>query len=93
MAKKNGGGPLLQNPYNEVTSGGASENYEDSGGGLYGSWDEVMSMHLSQDGASLVGSPNIEVGRGIMGGPAAGEANPAGFSPTDETYGGNGGKK
>lgn len=90
MAKKNGGGVLLPNPYNETTSGGASENYEDSGAGVYHSYDEVMSMHLSQDGTSLVSTPNIEVGRGIMGGPAAGEPNPYGFSPTQEA---NNGKK
>lgn len=84
--RKKNGGVLLPNPYNEVATGGASENYDESGAGVYHSYDEVMSMHLSQDGASLVGSPNVEVGRGIMGGPASGEPNPAGFSATDEGY-------
>lgn len=92
MADRKNGGVLLPNPYNETTTGGASENYEDSGGGVYHDWDEVMSMHLSQNGASLVGSPNIEVGRGIMGGPAPGEPNPAGFSGTSQSYGGGKGK-
>jgi hypothetical protein len=88
MADKKNGGMLLPNPYNEVTSGGASENYEDSGAGVYVDLDEVIAAHLSQNGASLVGSPNIEVGMGVMGGPAPGEPNPAGFSGTAQSYGG-----
>jgi hypothetical protein len=91
MADKKNGGMLLPNPYNETSSGGAAEDYEDSGAGLYGDLNEVMAAHLSQNGASLLGSPNVEVGRGIMGGPAPGEPNPAGFSGTSEGYGG--GKK
>jgi hypothetical protein len=86
MADRKNGGLLTTNPYNEAGGTGASEDYEESGAGLYGDLKEVMAVHLSQDGASLVGSPNIEVGRGIMGGPASGEPNPAGFSGTAEGY-------
>lgn len=89
MAKN--GGAIFSNPRNETTGGSGPEDFDVSGAGLYGSLDEVMSMHLSQDGASLVGSPNIEEGRGIMGGPAEGEDNPAGFSATGQGWGG--GKK
>jgi hypothetical protein len=82
-------GVLYPNPYNETAGGNGPEDYEESGGGLYGDWSkDVMAMHLSQDSASLVGSPNIEVGLGISGGPAPGEPNPAGFSGTAQSYGG-----
>ena len=84
MADKKNGGMISSNPYNEAGSGNGPEDYEDSGAGLYGSLNEVMSAHLSQTGADLVGSANVEVGRGIMGGPAPGEPNPAGFSGTAE---------
>jgi hypothetical protein len=84
MAQKKKGGLLQPTPRNE--SPGSPEDPNISGGGLYGSWDEVMSVHLSMDDAHLVGSPNVNVGSGIMGGPAAGEPNPAGMSPTSETF-------
>jgi hypothetical protein len=79
------GGMLLPNPYNETTGGGTAADPDISGAGLYGDLNEVMAAHLSQDGASMVGSPNVEVGLGIMGGPAPGEPNPAGFSGTAES--------
>jgi len=89
MADKKNGGVLAPNPYNETSGGNGPQDYDESGGGLYGDWSsDVMKMHLSQDGASLVGSPNVEVGRGIMGGPAPGEPNPADFPTTAQSYGG-----
>ena len=89
MAKN--GGVLQPTPYNETTGGSGPAQYDESGGGLYGDWQkDVLAMHLSQDGADLLESPNIRVGYGIMGGPAPGEPNPYGFSGTQQ--GGNGKK-
>lgn len=79
-------GILASNPYNETSGGNGPEDYEDSGAGLYGDLKEVMAMHLSQDGASLLESPNIKVGSGVAGGPAPGEPNPAGFSGTAQSW-------
>jgi hypothetical protein len=74
MAKKSSG-KLLPNPYNETAS--SDPNSPDvSGAGLYVSYDEVMSAHLTEDGTSLQSTPNTNSGRGIMGGPAPGEPNP-----------------
>jgi hypothetical protein len=85
MADKKNGGVLSPNPYNETSGGAGPEDPDISGGGIYGDWSsDVMKMHLSQGGADLVGSPNVEVGRGIMGGPAPGEPNPFGFSGTSQ---------
>jgi len=81
---KNNGGLLYTNPYNETMGGSGPEDPDISGEGLYGSLNEVMSVHLTT--MSFDGVPNIEVGRGIMGGPASGEPNPAGFSPTSEGW-------
>ena len=89
MADKKNGGVLSPNPYNETSGGSGPEDPDISGGGLYGDWSsDVMKMHLSQDGASLLESPNVKVGGGIFGGPAPGEPNPAGFSGTNESTGG-----
>jgi len=86
MADKKSGGVLYPNPYNETLGGNGPQDYDQSGGGLYGDWkDDVMAMHLSQNGASLVESPNVRSGAGIFGGPAPGEDNPYGFSGTSET--------
>jgi hypothetical protein len=84
MADRKNGGLIHPNVFNETTGGSGPEDYDESGAGLYGDYKEVMAVHLSQDSASLVGSPNIEEGRGIMGGPAPGEPNPAGFPGTAE---------
>ena len=87
MANKKG--RMLQpTSYNETTGGAGPESFDESGGGLYGSWDEVMSAHLSMDQADLAESPNMQSGKGIVGGPAKGEPNPAGFSTTAESAGG-----
>jgi hypothetical protein len=85
MADKKKGGMFETNPYNEAPGDADSPNI--SGGGIYGSYEEVMSAHLSQEGADLDGSANEEIGSGIMGGPAKGEPNPFGFSPTSESFG------
>ena len=87
MATKKGG-MLQPTPYNETTGGAGPENFDESGGGLYGSWDEVMSAHLSMDQADLMETPNMQSGKGIVGGPATGEPNPAGMSTTAESAGG-----
>jgi len=89
MADKKNGGVLYPNSYNGTNGGPGPEDPDISGGGLYGSFEEVHSLHLSQSDASLVESPNVRDGYGIFGGPAAGEPNPYGFSPTCE----GGGKK
>ena len=86
MAKKNGG--LLQpTPFNETTGGSGPQDYDESGAGIYVSYDEVMSAHLSQGGADLEASANMRSGGGIMGGPASGEPNPAGMSTTSQSKG------
>jgi hypothetical protein len=84
MADKKKGGMLMPNPRNETGSG----EYDQSGGGLYGSYDEVMSAQLSQADADLGGTPNMDSDHGIWGGPAAGEPNPAGASTTSQSRGG-----
>ena len=81
--KKSKGGMLETNPYNEAPGDPGDPNI--SGGGIFGSYDEVLSGHLSQEGASFL-SPNEEDGSGVMGGPAKGEPNPFGFSPVSETF-------
>lgn len=69
MAKKeNGYG--YPNPYNEIGSGDEPDNNE-----LYGSFDEVMKMHLTH--GPIDETPNSRSGHGVMGGPAPGEPNPA----------------
>lgn len=80
-------GALLPNPYNETTPprGGAAQDYDESGAGVYHSWSEVIAMHLSQSGADMQDTPNLRSGAGTMGGPAPGESNPAGFSGTAES--------
>jgi len=84
MADKKNGGVMYNNPYNGTNGGPGPEDPDISGGGIYHSYDEVLSMSLSQEGASLLESPNVRSGHGIFGGPAAGEPNPYGFSPTSE---------
>ena len=87
MAMKNKNGGMLQpTPYNEAP--GEADTPNISGGGLYGSWDEVLKDHLSMDSADLTTSPNMDSGAGIDGGPASGEPNPYGFSPTAGSKGG-----
>ncbi len=83
MAEKKKGGMLQPTPYNEAPGDPDSPNI--SGGGIYHSYDEVLSAHLSQEGADL-NTANEEDGSGIMGGPAKGEPNPFGFSPTSEQF-------
>lgn len=76
MAKDNK--MLIPTPSNETVS--PDPNSPDiSGGGLYATYDEVMSAHL-QPGCPFGDSPNGMDGGGIFGGPAAGEPNPAGVS-------------
>jgi hypothetical protein len=72
MAKKSG--ILYPDCYNET---GPGEGPDISGGGLYVSYEEVISMQLSTDSADLESSNNSRSGEGIMGGPAPGEPNPA----------------
>lgn len=84
MAKKNGG-VLMPNPFNETSGGPGPEDPDISGAGVYHGWDEVMSMHLSTDGASMLESPNMKSGAGIHGGPAPGEPNPVGYSSTNQS--------
>lgn len=77
MAKDKKGGMLQKTPYNETSGGAGPQDYDESGGGLYGSWDEVMSAHLSMADGDLMETPNTESGFGINGGPAAGEPDAA----------------
>jgi len=86
MADKKGG-LIHPNVYNETTGGSGPEDYDESGEGVYGSINEVMAVHLSQNSASLLESPNVSSGHGIFGGPAPGEPNPAGYSGTCEGSG------
>ena len=83
MAK--GKGPFIGTPYNQTE--GDADKPDDSGAGNYVSYDEVMSMHLSEDGADLDSSDNSESGHGIMGGPAPGEPNPSGQSTMAQAKG------
>jgi hypothetical protein len=86
MADRKNGGMLQPTPYNETTGGQSSADYDESGGGIYGDWKaDVLMAHLSQAGADLEASANMRSGGGIMGGPAPGEPNPAGFSGTAES--------
>lgn len=66
------------NPYNEV--GNTDPNSPDvTGDGLYfDGWDEIDDFHLLQTGP-MEETPNSASGRGVMGGPAPGEPNPAGM--------------
>lgn len=84
MAKKSASGVFVGTPRNQVAN--TDPNSPDiSGGGLYGSYEEVIGMQLSQDGSDLATTPNSRSGSGIMGQPAAGEPAPAGMhSPTGE---------
>lgn len=85
MADKKNSGVIHTNVFNETSGGSGPEDADLSGGGIYGDWkDDVLAMHLSQNGASMVESPNVREGLGISGGPAAGEPNPYGYSPTSE---------
>jgi len=84
MADKKNGGMIYTNPYDETMGGAGPEEPDISGAGLYGDLNEVMSAHLTT--MSLDGVPNIEIGMGIMGGPASGEPNPAGFSTTSQAW-------
>lgn len=88
MADKKGG-MLQPTPYNETTGGAGPEDADLSGGGIYGSWDEILSAHLSQASADLIDSPNLRSGAGIVGGPAAGEPNPLGYSSMSQSKGGS----
>lgn len=80
MKDKKSGGMLQPTPYNE--SPGDPESPNISGGGIYVTYDEVMSAHLGTEGASLVSTPNMDSIDGINGGPAPGEPNPAGMKTT-----------
>ena len=76
MAAKKKGGGFVGNPRNETDTMNDTPDSPDSE--LYASYGQVMKGHLSQDGASMVGTANSESGAGIMGGPAPGEPNPVG---------------
>ena len=83
MAKKNGG-VLSPNPYNE--GGSLSDDKPDSGDlEGYTTYDECSKMQLSQEGASLMDTPNSRSGEGIMGGVAPGEPNPFNMSTTAQS--------
>lgn len=89
MAKEKGG-MLQPTPYNETSGGSGPQDYDESGGGLYGSWDEIMSAHLSMSQADLKSTPNMDSGYGINGGPASGEpdASMPSASTTAQSKGG-----
>ena len=80
MKDKKSGGMLQPTPYNEAP--GDPETGNLSGGGIYVSYDEVISAQLSTQDASLVSTPNMDSIDGIVGGPAPGEPNPAGIKTT-----------
>ena len=84
------GGMLQPTPYNECPGDDDMPNI--SGGGLYGSWQEIMAAHLSTDEASLENSPNTMSGAGINGGPAPGEPQLVSVSTTSQSRGGKGKK-
>lgn len=63
---------LEPNPYNEAP-GSPDSPPNISGAGIYVSWDEVMSAHLSTESADLLQTPNMDSTHGIFGGPAPGE--------------------
>ncbi len=76
MAKKSGG-VLSPSPYNE--GGDLSSDFPDSGDlEGYTTYAECGKMQLSQEGASMVDTPNSRSGEGIMGGVAPGEPSPFG---------------
>jgi len=75
MAKNGGYG--YPNSYNE-TGGGDANTPDVSGKDMYFSYEEVQAMHLSQTGP-MDETANSKSGRGVMGGPAPGEPNPAGM--------------
>jgi hypothetical protein len=81
MADKSKGGVIHKNPYNEVDSLDESKP-DDSGAGMYVSYEEVIGMQLSQQDASMASTPNTMSGDGLVGGPASGEPNPFKFKPT-----------
>lgn len=64
------------NPWNEVNN--TDPNSPDTTGrALYfDGWDEILDMHLKNTGPMDV-TPNSTSGRGVFGGPAPGEPNPA----------------
>lgn len=64
------------NPFNEV--GNTDPNSPDvTGRGIYfDGMDEILDMHLAQTGP-MEATPNSDSGRGVFGGPAPGEPNPA----------------
>ncbi len=74
MAKKNG---MLSNPFNEVANKDPNSP-DDSGGGLYVSWDEVQSMHLKNLFGGEFCTPNSEAQPGLMGHEAPGDPSPVG---------------
>lgn len=74
-SKSNGYG--YPNPFNEIDSRGMDPVADVNGQGLYfDGWDEINKFHLLQTGP-MDETPNSRSGRGIMGGPAPGEPNPA----------------
>jgi hypothetical protein len=81
MADKSKGGMIFHNPNNEVAN--LDElSADESGAGVYVSYDEVIGAQLSQTDASLMSTPNTMSGDGLMGGPASGEPNPNKMKPT-----------
>lgn len=83
---KNKGGMTSKNPFNQCDNQDP-ESGDLSGGGLYGSYEEVIAAQCSQVDADLETTPNSQSGHGVFGGPVTGfrkEPNPAGMSPTDE---------
>lgn len=88
MAAKKKGGMYEKNPYNETSGGAGPEQFDDSGGGLYGDWEgDVLAVHLSMADGDMESTPNIKSGAGIMGGPAPGEPQVADYSGTAQSKG------
>lgn len=73
---KNGKG-MLNNPYNEVANHDPNSP-DDSGGGLYVSYDEVMAMHGKTLFSGDFSTPNSEAQPGLMGHEAPGDPSPVG---------------
>ena len=71
------------NPFNEVEN--RDPNKPDAMGDdlYYQGWDEVMKMHLQDDGP-LITTVNSDASHDVYGGPIQGEPNPG-------HWGGNGG--
>jgi hypothetical protein len=63
--KKKNGGMLQPTPYNEAPGDPDSPNI--SGGGIYGTYEEVISAQLSSQDADLMTTPNMEASEAIMG--------------------------